>query len=334
MANLVAVLFVLASGFAHYHAQDSPPDSTYVALGDSIAAGIGSSLPRDHSYPAILGELFSSHIDAPIRTENLAEPGASAAGFLTSDQYVDFTDLIDDVESIDAPILGVTLTLGGNDVLDLRNASDAERGVALAEFETAMPAVVTAIRETIGPDTPLYVSTIYDPTLQNAAIESSDAWWIARFNEAIRMAAAESDAVLVDLAESLGDEARELTRYPADVHPTNAGHARIAAEFWQATGLDTEAPEIELLVEVDDLRRTPTIRFVVSPDTLVDTIRVRSGDDRVIVHPPVEVSDFEFVALIIATGLDADSAELQISARDAAGNATELPVVLSFAASR
>jgi lysophospholipase L1-like esterase len=330
IAKLAMALMVLFANLLAQSGQQAQTDVVYIALGDSVAAGIGSSLPRDHAYAAILGEHYATHLGSSVRVMNLAVSGESAATFRTDGQLDEFRAAVELLDPNEATLQAVTLTLGGNDVLELRDEPIAVRADALAEFQTEFPAALQAVVSALGNLAPLYVSTIYNPTDEDAELQYSDAWWIEQFNAVIREAAGARAVTLVDLAAALGAEAQELTRYPADVHPTNDGHARIAAEFWRAAGLDEETPDVSFLSASSFNRFTPTVRFEVSPDTDPSSVAVRVADDLAVVYPVVQLADFEFAVLIDATALQPASLDVVVSAADAAGNSTEARLTLQF----
>lgn len=330
IAKVAAGIMILVAGLFNQATTQQRADPVYIALGDSVAAGIGSSLPRERSFPALLGEHFSRDLEIPVQVVNLAVPGESAASFLTAGQLDEFRAVVDELSASGTTIQAVTLTLGGNDILSVRDDSVAQRQQALDSFAVSMPEAATAVRDAVGPDVPMYLSTVYDPTGEDADARYTDAWWIARFNEVIRDAALAANATLVDLAASLGPDARDLTRYPVDVHPTNDGHARIAAEFWRATGLDADAPQIEVLSTMHFTRFTPTLRFLVAPDVDLDSLAVDVGDAGAVAYPPVQVDDGVFAMLIDASGTQAEDLVVTLSVSDFAGNSTTLDVTLMF----
>ena len=332
--NLVAALLLALSSLGFLTFQTSSPELVYVALGDSVAAGIGSSLPRERSYPPLLGDLVAGHLDRLIRVENLARPGESAETFLSGEQPGELERLIADVESSGAELQVVTVSLGGNEVLDLRDASREQRQAALERFTTSYPEALAAVRDIVGESVPLLASTVYDPTGGDAAIEFSDSWWIEQFNSVVRDAAPLSDVVTVDLASELGDSATQLTRYPVDIHPTNEGHARIAATHWAAMGIDVEPPELEVLSSGSSSRYTPTVRFRVSEAIAPDSLAIDASDHATVIYPPVQVAVREFVVLVDASESRPDDLTLTISAADLAGNRTETDVALEFTARR
>ncbi len=329
----IATLLLVLGSIPAIQAQPAQSEPLIIALGDSVAAGVGSSLPRTRGYPTLLRDLYGIELGTQIELVNLAEPGESSDSFVADGQLQALAVEVDSATARSAEILAVTLTLGGNDILDLRDASNAEREAALTAFMDSMPAAVEQVRLAIGPETPLLVSTIYDPTLENPASAQSTAWWIEQFNAVIRQAADDNGATIVDLANELGEEARDLTRYPVDVHPTNEGHVRIAAEFWRAAGVDTSPPVITLLSPTENLRRSPTLRFAVSPDSDLGSLRIRV-DEPLHAYESTGVSALEFVVLVDARATSAASAGLEIEVLDYAGNRSVLPVELAFSPAR
>src|SRR5687768_10751202 len=66
----------------------------YIALGDSIAAGIGSSLPRERGNAAIVADWLAKLTGETVPFENLAVPGETAASFIESGQFQRFQDTV------------------------------------------------------------------------------------------------------------------------------------------------------------------------------------------------------------------------------------------------
>ncbi|MEZ4520157.1 MAG: SGNH/GDSL hydrolase family protein [Thermomicrobiales bacterium] len=322
---------LLVSNLLSAVAQPVQSATVYIALGDSIAAGIGSSLPRERSYPALIGDLIARQLERPVRVENLATPGESASSFPSSNQMRDLRLLVDEVQTAQQDIETVTVSLGGNELLEIQDAPLADRMAALASFESAFPLALESIRSAVGADPRIFASTIYDPTGENPDVEFSEAWWIEQFNMVIRDASSIDGVTIVDVSASLEDDAAALTRYPVDVHPTNAGHARIAATFWQAMAYDIAPPQITVTSDPTAQRYTPTLRFTVSPDSDASTVEVVTADDATI-YPPVEVNDGQFVALIDASKSRPESITIRIVATDLARNSSEIETQLTFEA--
>uniref|UniRef100_A0A7C5RU90 Lipolytic protein G-D-S-L n=1 Tax=Thermomicrobium roseum TaxID=500 RepID=A0A7C5RU90_THERO len=239
---VVTALLVLGVPFSRSIAA---PPAVCLAVGDSLAAGIGSTLPRERSAAAILcqwsGEFFGE------RTElvSTAVPGERTSFFLTEGQLDRLRETVEAAQRRGSTIRFVLVSLGGNDLLALQNANESERDRAFAEFQTNIGEALAAIRRTVG-EVPLLVLTLYDPTEGDPGAERSESWWVARFNSELRTQASAVGASVVDLESLFRGHSAEWTWWPVDVHPTNEGYEAIARAAWKALGWDQEAPQIRI----------------------------------------------------------------------------------------
>jgi acyl-CoA thioesterase-1 len=302
-------------------------DGLYIALGDSIAAGIGSSLPRTRSYPAILEMLRTSQSGQALGVENLAIPGETAASFRSNGQLDRFRLSVDSAAQAGTRIDLVTVTLGGNEMLTLREADRAQRQTTLDAFALEYPAVLHDIRATLGPHTTIVVTTYYDLSEGDAGREGTDAWWIAQFNFVIMATAQQEQALIADLATAFDGRMRELTHYPYDVHPNNAGQRVIAETIWTALAVDTQRPTIAVRTPTDVTRPTPTIRFAASDDSGPPRVSISASGSGMM--GPFDLGSGEYAVLLILGDAGGD-ASVTIVARDAAGNETELDLVVTY----
>lgn len=322
--SIIATLLVLGSSLqGTTGGSRAQGEQEYLALGDSIAAGIASSLPSERGYPAILRELIQDDLmagDAPsqVQLTNLAEPGETAQTFIEDGQLDAALERID----ADDALQTVTLTLGGNTMLSLRDASEAERESGLEAFSEAYQQVIDELAGAVeGTGTDVAVTTYYDLSDGDPEIEGTDAWWIARFNQVIEDAASGAGFEVVDLAGLFEGRISELTWYPADVHPNNEGHEAIAAEIWQALGYDQSPPEVTITRpedgEVDS--RIPTIHAEITDGVGVDSVEIYAGDERV--GDLLYVADQEaWIGIWDGREFEASDAELRVVATDLAGN--------------
>lgn len=329
LAWLVA-LWLAALPFVAAPQQGGAPIGVYIALGDSIPAGIGSSLPRERSYPALVLGYMESHLGGQVIIENLAEPGATAQSFLDGGQLARYQELVTEMTDSGMPVLAVTVTLGGNEVLDLIDATNPQRQVALDAFRVSLGQALAQIRAAAGPETPIAITTIYDPTGTPASIQFTDAWWIARFNDVIRELAQVNGVAVADVAEAFAQATGELTRFPVDPHPTNAGHRKIAQVTWGALGYDDTGPEIEVLSPLASVRLTPTLRFTTSEPVVPESMRLATDADLTL-YPLIQLSDTEFVALLELNTLAPGTVTITISVTDNAGNQGEVEHSFIFA---
>src|SRR5690606_6684756 len=113
------------------------------------------------------------------------------------------------------------------------------------------------------------LTNTYDLTEGDPGIRSTESWWIAQFNLAINDVADQHNALVADIAGRFDGRIDELTHYPFDVHPNNAGQRVIAQTIWSSLEFDSEAPTIDVTSKIVATHATPTITF-----TVADNVRV------------------------------------------------------------
>lgn len=289
----------------------------YIAVGDSLTAGVGSSLPRTRSYPALVHQWMEALNGVPLPYSNLGVPGETAASFLTGAQWPAFQAEVARAASAGTPMYAVSVSLGGNELLSAQATGLLDRQSALDEFRVSYEQAIDGIRSAIGTETPLVLTTYYDVTEGDPAQQFTDAWWVAQFNQVILDTANDYDARVADLAPLFLDRLAELTRYPVDVHPTNQGFLAIAEAVWQTLDFDRTPPVIELRSSEQVTRGTPTLRFTATDQVGVTTLRVTAGEADV---RPIELAPGEYVALLNLGSDPTQPLPVVIEATDAAGN--------------
>ena len=205
----------------------------FLAFGDSITAGevtvpvanLGSAGGQAYrqivvpafSYPAVLSEqLRQRYVVQSVTVENAGRPGDAAATAFPRFQAA---------MSASRPEV-VLLLMGFND-LENRNTVDA---AYLALERMAKDARGRGARVFLGTLTPSI------PGRQRSQSESL----ILRLNDAIRTLAAGETAVLVDLYQAALPNVEAWIGVDG-LHPTEAGYARIADQFFAAIRADLEA---------------------------------------------------------------------------------------------
>lgn len=220
------------------------PGDAYLALGDSVAAGIGATRPDEGGYPVIVAGYLDRLTAAPIRRLNLAIPGETTASLLGGDQLAWALRLLDAANRNGVRISPITVTIGANDLL--RAGSDPrERAMALETVAENLAMLLArleaATRDAAGePTADLVVTGYYDPTAKPVAVDGSDGWWLAELDRTLAEEATRAGARWVDVAAAFRGREGELTRYPADIHPTDAGHQTIADAVWRALGYEVD----------------------------------------------------------------------------------------------
>jgi len=225
----------------------------YLALGDSVAAGVGA--PAGRGYPAVLTGLLAERRGCaatpaddgcPLELRTVAVPGATTTTLLRDQVPV----ALDEIAG--GRVVLVTVTIGGNDVfLPVLSACAAApqdptcRSAvedALAGVDAGVDRVLDALPRS-GDGPVVAVMTYDDPLpacrlaplapLAEQVLEGDGA--TAGLNDVLRTRAAEHGAVVV--------ETKGRLRVPADfvggrdcLHPSASGHERIAGTFLDAVG--------------------------------------------------------------------------------------------------
>lgn len=328
-AILVAILLT-GTGFVALGRQTpagAQSPIAYVALGDSIAYGIGSSLPERRGYPPQVRDYMESATGDEVTLLNLAVPGETAASFMTSGQVDQLAETRRRLDEQDIPIALVTVSLGGNEMLAQRYSGVVDRQQALGDFRDTLDAAVGRIREEVGASPQLILTTYYDLSEGNPEAQSSDAWWIEQFNEVIRETAERHGGEVADLNTAFRGHINDFTLHPYDIHPKNQGYRAIASQVFAALGWDSNAPEIHVLSGTTATRRTPTLQLKVTDDVGVKSVRVRIDDRDP--QEAVDMGDGMYVMLLDLRNNNADEYLLEITATDVVGNEEQIDVQLA-----
>lgn len=233
----------------------------YLALGDSLAVGVGSSNPGAGSYVARFFEMLQRQPGSGIgRLVNLAVSGE------TSDSLINGGQLergLRTIAEIGPALRLVTIDIGGNDLLWLAvsepcasspNSDACRRAVisTLDRFEANYRAVLSRLLEAVtrsaSPQTRLMAVTYYNPfsgtgdvlepagddallgvdrvlDCPAAGVESEK----RGMNDAIACAARDLGIEVADVYGSFVGRGRELTLIgQGDIHPNDAGYAEMA----------------------------------------------------------------------------------------------------------
>ena len=149
----------------------------------------------------------------------------------------------------------VTLTMGGNDLLQTFGNDDAAQNAHKALRENGQ-AIIAKVRQMSEPNAPLLIGTIYDPSDGTGDTTRLDILpWpgalasIHGFNQTLRELAAENNAILVDLHAAFqghglasGENPAQPDPRPANrnlyycgvIEPNAWGASAIRAAWWEA----------------------------------------------------------------------------------------------------
>ena len=221
----------------------APEHPVILALGDSVAFGMGVPSPETGGFPAVLHRrLCEGDDDCPIgEVVNLAIPGATSTGVRQS-QLPPALAVLSDRE-----VALVTLTVGGNDLFD-RLLSDCRSGLrsgcrqsmrrVFAEYGENLNVTLDELRRAAGADIPISVMTYYNPLAACVLAPMSPTAQVvleggiqpmSGFNDLIRVTAAATETQVAEVSGRLspGDYVGGLDC----IHPNDAGHEKIAAAF-------------------------------------------------------------------------------------------------------
>jgi lysophospholipase L1-like esterase len=214
-----------------------------LALGDSIAAGIGASHVTAGCM-AVLGTALHQRF-SELALINLAIPGESSASMLLpSGQLERAEEVIALVAQSHGRVGPLALCVGGNDIMEAGLLGDDEAlrqfeenlGVILSRLDAALRASGSSLVE-VG-----CIQTVYNPFEPPAVDGGSDGAAADRmaprratrggYNRVIRAVAAGAGLRVVEVSSQFRGRVAELTWVRSgDIHPTDVGHALIAAAY-------------------------------------------------------------------------------------------------------
>jgi len=235
-----------------------PSGPLYLALGDSVAAGVGAHPPATEGYVPELHQLLAAEVPCGVGQalgcrldlRNFAEPGATTTTLLAG-QLPRAVSLIKQRKATATPIDDVrliTLDIGGSDafgpIIQACSSDPQAPGCATA-ISTVLGAVATnfatilsGLRKAAGPDTTIAVMAYYNPLPACVlAVQTSLADLVLEgggpvptgLNDIIRGQAAAHDAVVAETGPLI--DLHDLVGGRDCLHPDMSGHDDIATAF-------------------------------------------------------------------------------------------------------
>lgn len=267
---LVALLLVtplpttppLAAASGRGDTEGAMPSATagnllYLALGDSVAAGTGASTPAEGGYAALVGGRLGEVVGERVLRLNLAVPGETTTSFVSNGQLDWALLLLTAAKRSGVDVGPITVTIGANDLLRA-GESAAERREALrlvaANLRYALAQLSSFATGPEGATTEptLIVTGYYDLSGTDRDEPGTDGWWLTQLDATLAREARRAGARWVDVAPAFRGHERTLTRYPFDIHPSDAGHRAIATVVWRV---------LVGTLEEEDSDRTVSRRF-------------------------------------------------------------------------
>ena len=234
---------------------------THLALGDSLAVGVGATDPQELGY---VGRLFAalSEPGAALRVANLSNLAVSGETTSSMIRGGQLAAALEAAHAADPPVSLVTLDIGGNDLLRLLGTdacASAPQGpecqqlvaLTLIDFRANYRLIVGELSGALAhaPDARLAVMTYFNPfsgtdAAYEAAAElallgtdgrldcSADESASHGMNDIIACVAEDVGAVAVDVQPRFSDLGLELTHIGSeDIHANDRGYEVIADAF-------------------------------------------------------------------------------------------------------
>ena len=238
---------------------EARPVRAYIALGDSLAAGVGVPAPAELGYvPLYLQSLRAGSPDAEFELRNVAVSGETSHSLVSGGQLAAAEAAIADP---DTDVQVISIEIGGNDLLALLREPACVRSPtgtacqsliadALAAFARNFPDILSHVNSALTADPgaeSLLVMTYYNPFSGTGSpfevpvdlvllgsdraidcLELEDPIDVG-LNDLIACAAADAGATVVDAYPTFAGRAAELTNIgQGDVHPNTLGHREMA----------------------------------------------------------------------------------------------------------
>jgi lysophospholipase L1-like esterase len=224
LLGAAAAALLLVSSFAHAEVPWTfSNDTRYLAIGDSLAAGYGA-IPVTQGYAYLLyqGGTFDTITNTIFA--DAAVPGAKSADVL-ADQ-VPQAKIFFPVPQAGKKYV-VTISVGGNDLLQILGGADPETVVRDSLGNIAK--ILGTLRDLL-PDALIIIGNQYDPQITGALPI------IVEFNERLVPVARAARVHVADVFDAFQGRNGLLLgeRHGADlgeVHPTNAGYRVMAGAF-------------------------------------------------------------------------------------------------------
>lgn len=230
---------------------ENSPGPTYLALGDSLAVGVGADDPKTQGYVAGVHAWLQQNYDEDIDLHNLAVSGETSTTLVEDGQLEEALALIRERNGDDDArndVVVITIDIGGNDLRGVvaeggpcapPRTIDATCLAAvsetLAETEANVPRALRALREAAGPDTTIVAATYYNPYSGSGLPLDIDAvdGALGALGEIILAAAVDSavGAGVADFFTPFVGRSSDLTGLATprgDFHPNSAGHEAMA----------------------------------------------------------------------------------------------------------
>ena len=220
------------------------PFPYYLALGDSLAAGVGTSEPATKGYVGQFYERIRGRgLPADLTLVNLGIPGETSGSMMAPGGQLEkaLAEMGRRPAILGHSLTIITLDIGGNDILNALQkpecssnpGAQACQDLVLRQVVPALEAnlerTLHVLREAVGPDVPILVLTLYNPFSGTILPQGSAGdLFLPEINKLYSQLAPEFDLLLVDILPIFLSKAPLLTNIlRIDIHPNDEGYRLI-----------------------------------------------------------------------------------------------------------
>lgn len=206
---------------------------TYIALGDSLTAGLGASETGYLRLQAFVPRLTTYlRNEYQVHVENHGIPG------ITSDQLLLYIQQGPGVKEKLQEADLLTLTIGGNDLIQLLRTEDLNPEViqsTIQQFGQIIETIISEIRRQ-NEDAPIYVMGLYSPYDAGHPLHELGKQSISAYNQELSKRINTFNGVnFVSVYDSFLERGTQLTHISKnDIHPNDQGYEVIYNEFMKS----------------------------------------------------------------------------------------------------
>ncbi len=272
----------------------------YVALGDSLAAGMTPYKGIDDGYSDFIAAQFKTEELLDTYTNEFAVPGYTSKQTLDSLENAKLKELLPTTNL-------VTISAGANDILS--NLQKTENGPTidpkllpgiLATMQANVKSTITKIHE-YNPEAEVYVMGYYFAFPHLLDQQKPELVKLSKiFNSQIEAAAVDAGAYFVPVFDAFGTDAKNYLPNPTDVHPNKEGYKVMAAEFIKAYKADKTV----------SFKDVPETHYAYNEIMNLAALDVLPVSEDGLFHPESSITRAE-AALLLANVLDPTVPQLQ-----------------------
>ncbi|MDQ0219752.1 hypothetical protein ELQ35_20545 [Peribacillus cavernae] len=199
----------------------------YVALGDSLAAGVTPTGFIDYGYADYLANHFVANKYKLADFDNFGVPGYTSVHL--KNDILKSSKIRKEIKEA----THVTIDIGANDLLGKLKTDPAHATDAIAAVSVNLETILSTI-DKLNPKVKVYVMGYYNP-FPYYTKEQQDALLplLKALNSQIESIAKKNRDTYVSTEAQIAKEYKEYIPNPQDIHLSTTGYKVVAAEFWK-----------------------------------------------------------------------------------------------------